>query len=224
MRVPDAVTDPTPGRGCPDEAELAALADGALPDDVRAGLAAHVASCGKCLDELGALVRLGRADTPIVPATLRTRVTPPGGQHRTHWRAGLAVAATVCLSLGGWFYAQRSTSIPSALPIDAGDQVRSRGASASTPNVLFPSAGQRVIARPFEVRWQPAANAIGYRVRVMRDEGTLLWEAESPLTAIQVSHAADLPVNAPLYVSVTALLPDGKTARSPSVRFELAPE
>lgn len=221
------VTSRAPVPGCPNDAELAALADGTLPVDERATVAGHVGTCERCLEQVGALVRLQRVPAPVLPAALRTRVATASTSSRRStptWRTGVAVAATVCLSLGGWFYAQRSASIPSAVPIDAGDQVRSRIASASTPTVLYPAAGQHVAAGPFEVRWQPTVNAIGYRVRVMRDDGTLLWEAESSLTAIQIPRAAGLPVHAPLYVSVTALMPDGKTARSPSVGFELAPE
>ena len=221
------MTAHSPLPGCPDDAELAALSDGTLTADDRLRVAGHVASCERCLDHVGALVRLGRADAPVLPVALRRRAAFRFQEPRrfgTGWRTGLAVAATVCLSLGGWFYAQRSASIPSAVPIDAGEQVRGLIASASTPTVLSPTTGQRLAAGPFEVRWQPTANAIGYRVRMMRDDGTLLWEAESTLPAIQISQSANLPVHAPLYVSVTALLPDGKTARSPSVRFEIASE
>jgi hypothetical protein len=90
--------------------------------------------------------------------------------------------------------------------------------------VVRPSSDQRIAAGPLDVQWLATSNAIGYRVRVMRDDGTLVWEGESSTTATQVPRSAALPTRASLYVSVTALMPDGKTARSPSVRFEIAPE
>jgi len=206
---------------------LAALSDGTLTTDDRRRIAAHVASCERCLDHVGALVRLGRVEAPVLPAALRRRVAFPVEGARPSmagWRSGLAVAATVCLSLGGWYYTQRASSIPMPVPGEIGEQVRTRGASAPTPNVIRPSSDQRVAVGPLDVRWLATANAIGYRVRVMRDDGTLVWEGESTTTATQVPRSAGLPVHTPLYVSVTALMPDGKTARSSSVRFEFAPE
>jgi hypothetical protein len=221
------VTSPLPLPGCPDDAELAALSDGTLTADGRLRIAAHVASCERCLDHVGALVRLGRAEAPVLPVALRNRVAFPlegPRQSRTGWRTGGAVAATVCLSLGGWYFAQRTASVPPAAQVETAEQVRSRGVTAPVPNVVRPSGEQRVAAGPLDVQWLATANAIGYRVRVMRDDGTLVWEGESATTATQVPRSAGLPPHTPLYVSVTALMPDGKTARSPSVRFEIASE
>jgi len=221
------VTTHFPPPGCPDDAELAALSDGTLTADDRLRVAEHVASCERCLDHVGALVRLGRADAPVLPVALRKRVTFPlegSRQFGTGWRTGLAVAATVCLSLGGWYYTQRAAPVLSGMPGEISEQVRTRGVTAPVPNVVRPSSDQRIVAGPLDVQWLATANAIGYRVRVMRDDGTLLWEGESVATATQVPRSASLPSHAPLYVSVTALMPDGKTARSPSVRFEIAPE
>ena len=206
---------------------LAALADGTLGDDTRPQVVGHVGSCQPCLDQVGALVRLNRVEAPVLPAALRERVVHLGtaaGARSTQWRAGLAVAAMLCLSFGAWFYTQTATSpMAVAEPAEA-EQVRSRGATAPTPAVVRPSTDQRVAAGPVDVQWQPTASAIGYRVRVMRDDGTLVWEGESAASGVQVPAAAALPSATPLYVTVTALMPDGKTARSASVRFEIARE
>lgn len=205
---------------------LAALADGTLGADARPQVAGHVGSCQPCLDQVGALVRLNRVEAPALPSALRDRAVHLGTAapaRSTQWRAGLAVAAMLGLSLGGWFYAQRPATEFSQDTSEGTEQVRSRGATAPTPAVVRPSIDQRVAAGPVDVQWQPTASAIGYRVRVMRDDGTLVWEGDTAASGVLVPAAA-LPSATPLYVTVTALMPDGKTARSASVRFEIARE
>ena len=221
----DHVNSPVP-QGCPDEATLAALSDGTLAAGHRALIAEHVATCDRCLAQVGALVRLDRTVVPIVPAALRerARVASMAGPGASGWRAGMAVAAAACLSLGGWFYAQRSPiELPASQP-QAVEQVRSRGVEAPTPNVLSPSSEGQIANGPLDIAWQPTANALAYRVRVMRDDGSVLWEGEAAGTSTVVGATAGLPRGTPLYVTVTALLPDGKTARSPAVRFQISPE
>ena len=223
--MPDYVTFRFPHPGCPDDAALAALSDGTLAADQRAPIVEHIATCDRCLAQVGALVRLDRTAPPVVPAALRDRVTATGvTRQATGWRAGLAVAATVCLSLGGWFYAQR-TPIEAPIPVpEAVDQVRSRGTTSPTPHVLRPSADVQVAHGPLDIAWEPTANALAYRVRVMRDDGSVLWDGDATGTSTVVGASAGLPRGTPLYVAITALLPDGKTARSPAVRFQISSE
>ena len=52
----------------------------------------------------------------------------------------------------------------------------------------------------------------------------MLWDGEAAGTSTVVGASAGLPRDTPLYVTVTALLPDGKTARSPAVRFQISTE
>ena len=222
----DHVSSPVPPPGCPDDATLAALSDGTLAASHRTILAEHVAGCDRCLAQVGALVRLDRTAVPMVPAALRDRALVAGmaRQGVSGWRAGMAVAAAVCLSLGGWFYAQRT---PSEIPVaetQGVDQVRSRGVAASTPSVLSPSSESHIVNGPVDIAWQPTANALAYRVRVMRDDGSVLWDGEATGTSTVVGASAGLPGGTPLYVTVTALLPDGKTVRSPAVRFQISAE
>jgi hypothetical protein len=55
----------------------------------------------------------------------------------------------------------------------------------------------------------------------MKDDGQLIWEHETPGTTALVPEATPLPAGVPLYISVTAVLPDGKTSRAPAVKFEV---
>lgn len=219
-----SLTSPFSSPGCPDAAVLAAFSEGGLAEGDRARVAAHVASCDRCLDQVGGLVRLARQTPEAVPAALRERVgaLSQGRRAARDWRP-FAAAAVVCLSLGGWFY-QRATDSPAPASIPAGDAVRSAPPLSDRPRIVRPSADQRVPAGPLVVAWDGSPQAIGYRVRLMRDDGGLLWEGETPAATLTVPGTAVLPTGTPLYLSVTAVLPDGKTTRAPSVRFVVAPD
>ena len=133
------------------------------------------------------------------------------------------MAATVMLGLGGWYYAQRSAFPTGVSPTITDDRVRSVQTDMQVPRLRRPLAGARVPEGPVQVEWHATASAIAYRVHVMRDDGQLLWERETRATMAEVPETAALPTAVPLYVAVTAVLPDGKTTRAPAVKFEIAP-
>lgn len=203
---------------CPDATLLAGLADGTLSAPDREAVTAHVSGCERCLEQVGALVRLARDEAPLLPDSLRRRVERAAPRR---WQPAVAMAAAVCLSVGGWFYLQRPEIAPGQSASDLRDAVRSADAAGETPVVRHPSPDQRVPAGSLAVEWQPVAQAVAYRVRVLKDDGQLLWEGESRDPGLVVPAAAGLPVGVPLYVTVTALLPDARTTRAPSTRFML---
>jgi hypothetical protein len=219
MPLPVPLSSP----GCPDAAVLAAFSEGGLAEVDRARVAAHVASCDRCLDQVGGLVRLARETPEAIPTSLRDRVgtLSTGSRTARDWRP-FAAAAVVSLSLGGWFY-QRLADPPTPATVPA-EAVRSGPPVNDRLRIVRPSADQRVPAGPFVVAWEGSAQAIGYRVRLMRDDGGLLWEGETPGATLTVPGTAALPTGTPLYLSVIAILPDGKTTRAPSVRFVVAPD
>lgn len=213
---------------CPSVTVLAGLADGTLEPAMRAAVESHVADCDPCVERLGALVRLARTHPPEVPAELRARVELPAlvpeSPPARSSRPALALAAAACLSLGGWFLVHQfspGTPIP---PSVQDDVVRGAGTHGGTPVVRRPGAGERLAGGPVRIEWQPADSAIAYTVRVVRDDGGLLWEHQAGGTTTIVPESVALPTEVPLYLSLTALLPDGRTSRAPSVRFEIAQE
>ena len=58
----------------------------------------------------------------------------------------------------------------------------------------------------------------------MRDDGQLVWEGETSATTIRLRDPAPLPLGVPLYIAVTAVLPDGRTTRAPAVPFTILQE
>ena len=206
---------------CPPPATVAALVDGTLTAPQREALTAHVADCDRCVAEVAALVRLQRESVPAVPGALRLRASRPP---RSQWRVAAAIAAMICVSVGGWWL--RSTpDEPAALPVSgADDVVRAPDATAHLPLINQPAPQGRLLQNAVIFSWQRVQGALTYRVRVMRDDGQLLTEAETDATVFRVEDAAALPASVPLYVTVTAMLPDGRTVRAPAVPFSIVRE
>ena len=206
--------------GCPAPATLAAVADGSLPTAEREAVSAHIADCERCLGELAAIVRLGRDQDRPLPASLRARVARPP---RPTWQTAAAVAATFVLSVSGWWLMSPSGQPSQPPEVRVDDVVRSGASGAEVPLVTHPPANGQLSADAVSFSWRPVASALTYRLRVMRDDGQLVWEGETSTTTARLG-GASLPQALPLYIAVTAVLPDGRTARAPAVPFSVARE
>ena len=202
---------------CPTPAQLAGLADGGLPPEARARITEHVSSCDRCLTDLGAVVRMGREQPLVLPDTLKARVVR---RSRPRWQA-VAAAAVVLLGVGTWVATQRQVHVSSDTV--SADAVRTRQSDSREPILLMPAQDQRLAASGLAFEWQPVTGAVAYRVRVILDDGRLVWETETTKTRLDVEAVRGWPLDHPLYVTVTAVLPDARTARAPSIRFTLSP-
>lgn len=204
--------------GCPTPATLAAFADGSLPPPEREAASAHIADCERCLAELGAIVRLGRAPDLPLPASLRARVSR---RPRATWQTAAAVAATLVVAVGGWWLSPAGNPQPQPALPGAGEAVRSRTGGSEVPLVIHPAAHGRLSRQQVTFSWEPVAAALTYRVRVMRDDGQLVWEGDTTTATLRLTDATALPAEVPLYVAVAAVLPDGRTTRAPAVPFTI---
>ena len=207
--------------GCPTPATIAAVADGRLAPAERDDVTAHIADCERCLGELAAVVRLGRATDLSLPATLRARVLQP---RRPGWQAAAAVAATLVLGVGGWWLVSPVNRPHEAATTTSDEAVRSQSSGPEVPTVTYPAPHGRLPRHSTSFSWRPVSASLTYRLRVMRDDGQLVWQGESAATTMRVPETASLPVAVPLYVAVTAVLPDGRTARAPAVPFVILQE
>jgi hypothetical protein len=142
---------------------------------------------------------------------------------RAAWQTAAAVAATLVIGVGGWWLSPAGDrqGQPAAVAEDA---VRSRSAGPELPLVTHPEPQARLSGRDVVFTWRPVAASLTYRLRVMRDDGQLVWEGETTATRMRLTDATALPAAVPLYVAVTALLPDGRTTRAPAVPFTVLRE
>lgn len=108
-------------RGCPDETELAAFAEGAFSQQerLRARIERHLGECGACRSQVAFLVRMQRpASEPLPPTQWMARVeaiaSAPARPAR-EWRwvaAPVAVAAAVVIAVVMWVRVPHSPDRP----------------------------------------------------------------------------------------------------------------
>ena len=144
------------------------LAGGDLPAAERERVIGHIVRCGWCahiyrgLSELeeGARRFDKRVPQAVGPAPLDALATT-----RWAWWGGLAAAATLV-----WAIAQPRQAMAPA-PEPNGSELR--GPGDARPALLDPVG--RMARWPERLRWEPVAQARGYRVRILGGEGDELW-------------------------------------------------
>jgi hypothetical protein len=158
--------------GCPAAETLAAAAASALGVAEREALAAHVARCSTCAEDLRLLAKLrpvvegaaGRLPEPR-PAAGWWPLPFPAGR-RTAF-AALALVAVAAVSLVVWQAARSRTAPPAPV-----DRSRQEATVATSP------PHRAVLADPpAALSWAAVAGATGYRVTLYDFESTPIWES-----------------------------------------------
>ena len=92
-------------------------------------------------------------------------------------------------------------------------------AAAFIPSLQFPSEGAVLKREPLNFSWRPLAGAVSYEIRIVTEEGALVFSETT--TQIQLrTDTKQLPPGK-YFVTVVAQMPDGRTARSRAVKFRL---
>ena len=232
---------------CPDEARLAAYADNQLADRARHGLEDHLADCEFCRGQLAFLVRVeGTEPVGQVPSQLLTGARELGAEEGySFWvptlRWGTAVAATASLALGAALWLNQpeiSVSPPSPpegpspeslaapppippAPAEPLPSVRSRQPEPVAPELLFPAEGSVVRAGHIDFQWRGMPRTLFYEIRVVTAEGDLVWRGRAEATRVQLPPDVQLAAGQKYFVWVRAYLPEGKTAKSAVVGFNV---
>ncbi len=216
---------------CPPPEALERLVKGSDPT-----LSAHIASCGYCRTELELMRSFELADVPaedrravqeIAGRLAQQQVSgfrPAAPPRRAWWRLGGTWLRPAVLSAAGILVV-----VAIALELRHGAPPALRGVAGGTQvyrsqslAVLSPSGDLQSVPR--ELRWEPVASAVTYRVRILEVDGNELWSAATADTAIALPPAVQarfVPAKT-LLVNVTAL--DGhqqKLAESDNVRMRI---
>ena len=192
-----------PGAGCPPVAQLEQfLTEGPAPP---AALAAHVESCAFCRTEVQLLREFHaggerEAETAAVAAIasrLRARsneifkreilpaeVSAPWWRSfwKTRWfspAAAAAAAIVVVVAVG----LQTRISPPVLHPPGTEPEVLRSNA------IIVTAPSGDVAETPTEIRWQPAAGAAKYKVRLLEVDGQELWSTEATEYTVQIPSA-----------------------------------
>jgi hypothetical protein len=225
---------------CPGDPTIAAYLDGMLGKLGTRWVGFHLSSCQRCRLLLADVIKAQReSDIPLPPVELMQRAISLAERRPTprKWILVPATAtAAVVLFVMATIVLQRpeqltplSPRAPSA-PLIAKSEpavapratipeiVRKPRTAELTPTMLTPTPGSVVATKQLHFSWKPLSHARDYAVRVVTSDGDLVWEGQTERSSVQFP--PDVPLAKGSYFAwITASLADGRTAKSPPVRF-----
>lgn len=228
---------------CPDEAQLAAYAEGRLADIALRRFESHLADCAFCLRHVAFLLQLQEVEPPAeVPPSLlaqaREIVQRQSPRLTWRWATASAVAAGFAIAVMVWFREQQlpvfspkpspaphtqiapPTAAPNQPPSETPRTVRKAEKKSFVPEVLFPREGTSVFREALEFRWKAVPRSVFYEIRMVTETGDLVWEAQTTGTSARLPREIQLEPGQKYFVWVHAYLPEGKTVRSKAVGFK----
>lgn len=229
LAVNEAVRAPE----CPDEHELAAYVDGSLPADTAVKIQHHLAECDFCVRQVGLLSRL-RDETPAHPASefLLARARRLGAGRRPvmpvntcRWATAAVVVLAIALLLNwapdflpggdevGLVTGENAGTLPKPL------QSRNREYQDDAPRLLTPATSSKVDPRELQISWTETPGSLYYEVRIVSDEGELIWQDQVEGTESGIPESLVLIPGAEYFVRVDAYLASARTLSSNHMPF-----
>jgi len=197
----------------PDEVVTACYLEGALPEETRERVEAHLAVCATCRAGVTMLALDRRPDAPPISETERAAFRRAArGRSGTKRNLLLAAAAVLLTAIGIEVYLS-SPGRRGAPPVERGVEVE-----AFRP--LSPLAGEVVACRSLSFRFSAAPQADRYRVTVVDASGHTLGTVEARYAEDPVTLPDDAPIPpGTLLWSVRALALDRVVAETKPVAF-----
>jgi hypothetical protein len=242
----ESIGPPRRGWRCPNETTHAAYVDARLSGSPKLQFERHLADCCYCLNQVAALVRLQAEDAPSdVPPELilkaRALVERPGRrapEPLLRWGAVAAAAASIVLVVVTTHRQPHSSTTvsptqplrpPAVLPAPSmptpqpatPPTIRSQESPAPTLQLVYPREGSVLALRDLEFRWKPVPGALYYDIRVVTQEGDMIWEGRAEGTRAKLPSNTSLKAGEGFFVRVRAYLPEGKTITSRTVGFKV---
>jgi hypothetical protein len=226
---------------CASDETIAAYVDSALGESERARVQEHLAGCAYCRSLVSDVVKQGReTDVPETPAVLleRARALVAPKQWAWNWApvtvvgvlASAAIAVMVLqtpqsLTLPVWpapAVPVLMESTPAIQVTPSGDEtIRKLKSLEYSPSILSPRPGSIVLREQLEFRWNAVPASMYYQIRVLTRDGDLVWEGDS--TATQTKFPRRMILGSGKYfVLVSAVLKNGRAAKSSPVEFQVA--
>ena len=195
---------------CLDELTIASLVDGTIDDASRATATRHLGTCAACREQL-ADVSDALRDPAIAGALSAGSVAP--SRRNTPARAALigSIAAGLVVAMIGRAWQTRD---PSPTLRDE------RNALSAAPAPLAPRGMVRAVDR---FSWSRVPRADRYRITVFGADGTVVWEAETPDTAIAPPSPSRLRAQTQYLWRVEARIEFERWAGSRLTSFEVDP-
>ena len=215
---------------CPEDQEIAEYFDGVASVVERIKLENHLAECRFCLARIGMLQRL--QDDPAakrIPEELLASAKMMGHTpvRRRRLAPAWAAAAVVFIAVG--VYSQLATFTPMGLevlprthesePPGNPRETRTIDPAALGPRFLAPTAGLAITSGDGVFRWSVVPNSLYYQLRIVSDEGDLLWQERVDGTEWKLPAELVLAPGAEYYVRVDAYMSEAKSLQSDYLLF-----
>jgi len=219
-----------PHSDCPDADLFASYADGGLSEQEHQEMSSHIADCDYCMVRLGALSRAHEADAEVaVPDWVRGRARrlvpggptqPPARRRTSRWAtaAALFLAFGLVFTAGGLRWVTGVGQEPATLA--SGErQTRTIAPLSSGPSLLWPREGIILDPVGHEFSWTAIPDCLFYDLRIVSDEGDLIWQERVTQTHWSFPTALPLQEGSEYFVRVDAWLNDSKSLNSNYVLF-----
>jgi len=226
--------------GCPDDYTVAAYSDGGLSERDHGRFEYHLADCAYCTERVGILGLAREAETTVqVPELLQARSarlakaadTKGATVNPAHWRKAprWAAAAVVVLAIGvlSQLYSPNPNVQERSLPIETTGQpadireTRNMDPGEIGPSFLSPLEGMTIIPDDGVFNWTPVRDSLYYQLRIVSDEGDLVWQERVDGTQWALPSGLSLLPGAEYFVRVDAYLAEAKALNSDYVLFRV---
>lgn len=220
---------PERSRFCPEDQVMASYYDARLAEPARQALQRHVADCRYCQARLGMLARLEQVKEEHVSEQILAeakRLTDQPGQRRfggvSSW---LAAAAVLVLATG--LVLRLTPLTPQAdgeIVRPAGEFKETRGfePQALASSIQAPQLRIDLAAPNQALSWTTIPGSLYYEVRIVSDDGYLVWQERVPGNSWALPAALRLEPGLEYYARVEAKLDDFRTLKSNFVPFRTA--
>lgn len=221
---------------CPDDHDLASAADGILSPEMNEQVRRHLADCDFCIRQLGLLARLPEHEPDLQVSEfvlaraghLATARKPQPGKNAVRWAAAAVVVLATSLIV---FWNSSDTGAPEfpeanapAPELRSQEQLRKLGPHVSAPAILSPAEGAPMTVGNQVIRWSEATGSLYYDVRVVSDDGQLIWTERVEATETRLPENLNLEPGIEYFVRVDAYLSEARKVSSRHVLFTVAEE
>jgi hypothetical protein len=218
---------------CPDNHELAAMADGRLSAESGERLALHLADCDFCIAQLGVLKRShdsepGYQINEFVLARagrMSQKNRRSIGHYAPRWASAAAIVLAVLLifrwnspSLEG--LEAKGGSSPDPVPqVVEPRQSRNLDLDILKPSVITPANGDTVDPGSLKFHWTAIPGSLYYDVRIVTDGGDVIWQARVDDTELALPEDLQFEPDTDYFFRVDAYLASAKSISSHHVLF-----
>jgi hypothetical protein len=231
-------------RRCLSEQDLAAYADQQLIGTERVRVERHITTCDACLAQVAFLVRSATTDPNETPSFLFTKAAALGkvksqsSGFRWHWAAAAGALAVIVIaalqsnvapSQPSPAVAEKETRSSPTIVADAtrtkplqslADESTVRGRSREVAwGLSSPKAGETVDAANLQFRWEPRSGAASYELKVVSEDGNVLWEQRTESTSAKMPASVHLVKGKTYYVWLSVHTASGQIDRAKAVEF-----